>query len=148
MSPDLWMRLLSMCAVLLRYSREVDCVTERGLTPLHLACQPFIPCFNKSEIIELLLSHGANVNARDGTGKVRKGGSPGLFRPDDNQQYHPFLLLCSGAHAEICRPSAVPDRDRLHVVLCLKTLKFLTDLSPFDHASDATALCSPHWWRI
>lgn len=59
-------------AVLLRYVGDVDARDDRGLTALHFACQPVIPCYYKTGIIQDLLEYGADVNATDKHGQVRQ----------------------------------------------------------------------------
>jgi hypothetical protein len=60
----------SFVNLLLRFTLNVNRRNARGQTPLHLACQPFVPCFDKQEIIQSLIARGAFVNIRDREGQV------------------------------------------------------------------------------
>ncbi|KAJ8667172.1 hypothetical protein QAD02_008834 [Eretmocerus hayati] len=77
------LRKIEMVEILLKYGANVQVEDDLGITPLHLGCQWsfeefskiiedewIINCNEQIQIVELLLAHGADVNAQDKFGKT------------------------------------------------------------------------------
>ena len=56
---------LSMIKLLIEHNARIDKTTDSGATPLQIAC-----CFNRVEVVKILLENGVNVNIQSATKEV------------------------------------------------------------------------------